>query len=250
MPERFPTVMPTSSQTRSVTAEGATDPLSKSSQVDPGILRGRSRSEFVYEALRTAIREGRFGRGERIREESVARWLGVSRTPVREALQRLQERGMLQMALGRGLVTVELSRQQTLELYALRETLEGLAARFAAQHAVESEIALLHRLLDDFLAAGDDAKLLARINRRLHQAIYDAAHNRYLLQMLDELHEFLALLGDTTFVLAERRHQANLEHRELVAAIEARDPARAEAAAREHIRRAQQTRLEMVFDGS
>jgi DNA-binding GntR family transcriptional regulator len=240
--------MPSPSPVRGLTAEGAADASPKAPHVDAAILRGRSRSEFVYEALRAAIREGRFGRGERIREESIARSLGVSRTPVREALQRLQERGMLQMAPGRGLVTVELSRQQTLELYAVRETLEGLAARFAAQHAGESEISLLHRLLDDFEAAGEDAQLLARINRRLHQAIYDAAHNRYLLQMLNELHEFLTLLGGTTFVLEERRQQANLEHRELVAAIEARDPARAEEAAREHIRRAQQARLKMAFE--
>jgi DNA-binding GntR family transcriptional regulator len=220
------------------------------SHVNAATLRGRSRSEFVYEELCAAIREGRFGRGERIREEEVARALGVSRTPVREALQRLQERGMLQVAPGRGLVTVELSRQQTLELYVLRETLEGLAARFAAQHAAESEISLLHQLLDDFEAAGANAELLAGINRQLHQAIYDAAHNRYLLQMLNELHDFLALLGGTTFVLAERRRQANLEHRKLVAAIEERDPAQAEEAAREHIRRAQQARLNMAIDGS
>jgi len=241
--------MPNFSEAGAVTGEVAFDSLGKAAHLDAAILRGRSRSEFVYEALRTAIREGRFGRGERIREEGIARSLGVSRTPVREALQRLQERGMLQMAPGRGLVTVELSRQQTMELYAVRETLEGLAARFAAQHAVEIEISLLHRLLDDFQAAGEDAELLARINRQLHQAIYDAAHNRYLLQMLNELHEFLALLGGTTFVLDERRRQANLEHRKLVAAIEARDPARAEEAAREHIRRAQQSRLEVAFGG-
>jgi DNA-binding FadR family transcriptional regulator len=89
---------------------------------------------------------------------------------------------------------------------------------------------------------------LAWINRKLHQAIYDAAHNRYLLQMLNELHEFLTLLGGTTFVLHDRRQQANLEHRKLVAAIEARDPAGAEEAAREHIHRAQQARLEMAFE--
>ena len=102
--------MPNFSEAGAVTGEVAFDSLGKAAHVDAATLRGRSRSEFVYEALRTAIREGRFGHGERIREEGIARSLGVSRTPVREALQRLQERGMLQMAPGRGLVTVELSR--------------------------------------------------------------------------------------------------------------------------------------------
>ena len=83
-------------------------------------------------------------------EEEIARSLGVSRTPVREALRRLQERGMLVVGAGRSLVVAELSKQQVLELYAMREILEGSAARFAARHANEAEIDMLHRLLDEF----------------------------------------------------------------------------------------------------
>src|SRR5882757_8141293 len=75
-------------------------------------LRNTSRSEFVFAALRDAIWDGRFAPGERIPEEEIARSLGVSRTPVREALQRLQERGMLTVGTGRSLVVAELSKQQ------------------------------------------------------------------------------------------------------------------------------------------
>ena len=113
-------------------------------------LRNQSRSEFVFASLRDAIWEGRFTRGERIPEEEIARSLGVSRTPVREALRRLQERGMLVVGAGRSLVVAELSKQQVLELYAMREILEGSAARFAAQHANEAEVDMLHRLLEEF----------------------------------------------------------------------------------------------------
>src|SRR5215468_11463780 len=113
---------------------------------DESMLRTGSRADFVFETLRDAIWDGRIARGVRIREEEIARNLGVSRTPVREALQRLQQRGLLVVGAGRGLVVNELRRDQVIELYAMREILEGSSARFAAQHATEDEIAMLHRL--------------------------------------------------------------------------------------------------------
>ena len=99
--------------------------------VDEAALRTRSRADFVYDSLRDAISDGRIAGGERVREEEVARNLGVSRTPVREALQRLQQRGLLEIGAGRGLVVAQLSQQQVIELYAMRQILEGSAARTA-----------------------------------------------------------------------------------------------------------------------
>src|SRR3954465_10805740 len=107
---------------------------------DPNEPRPRSRADFVYESLRDAISDGRIAGGERVREEEIARNLGVSRTPVREALQRLQQRGLLVFGPGRGLVVAQLSQQQVIELYAMRQILEGSAARFAAPHATAVEI--------------------------------------------------------------------------------------------------------------
>src|SRR4249920_540024 len=109
---------------------------------DPSGSHPRSRADFVYESLRDAISDGRIAAGERVREEEVARNLGVSRTPVREALQRLQQRGLLEIGAGRGLLVASLSQQQVIELYAMRQILEGSAARFAATHATPAEIAL------------------------------------------------------------------------------------------------------------
>src|SRR5882757_1613946 len=107
---------------------------------DPNEPRTRSRADFVYESLRDAISDGRIAGGERVREEEVARNLGVSRTPVREALQRLQQRGILIFGPTRGLVVAQLGHAQVVELYAMREILEGSAARFAARHATTEEI--------------------------------------------------------------------------------------------------------------
>src|SRR5882724_10221586 len=150
--------------------------------VDAAALRTRSRADFVYDSLRDAISDGRIAAGERVREEEIARNLGVSRTPVREALQRLQQRGLLVLGAGRGLVVAQLSQYQVLQLYAMREILEGSAARFAAEHATAPEIAVLWRLQKELCKPDHDATALVTLNRRLHQAIYEAAHNQYLIQ--------------------------------------------------------------------
>src|SRR5215470_2422704 len=127
---------------------------------EPSVVRTRSRADFVYENLRDAISDGRIAGGERVREEEVARNLGVSRTPVREALQRLQQRGLLVVGAGRGLIVAELTHLQVVELYGMREILEGSAARFAAQHASDTEIEMLHRLQRELRQVKTDAMAL------------------------------------------------------------------------------------------
>ncbi|HET7159006.1 MAG TPA: GntR family transcriptional regulator, partial [Burkholderiales bacterium] len=187
--------------------------------IDAEALRTRSRADFVYDSLRDAISDGRIGVGERVREEEIARNLGVSRTPVREALQRLHQRGLLVFGAGRGLMVAELSQHQVLQLYAMREILEGSAARFAAQHANATDVAILYRLQKELADAKPDPLLLVTLNRRFHQAIYEAAHNQYLLQTLNMLHDSLALLNNATFRVPSRRAESDEEHRRIVAAI-------------------------------
>jgi DNA-binding GntR family transcriptional regulator len=211
---------------------------------DESMLRTGSRADFVFETLRDAIWDGRIARGVRIREEEIARHLGVSRTPVREALQRLQQRGLLVVGAGRGLVVAELTHLQVVELYGMREILEGSAARFAARHASDTEIEILHRLQRELRQVKTDAMALVMLNRQFHQAIYHAAHNQYLMQALESLHDSLALLNHTTFRMPKRK-ESDEEHRKIVLAIEKRDPDQAEQAARAHIRNAQRTRFRL-----
>jgi DNA-binding GntR family transcriptional regulator len=178
-----------------------------------------------------------------VREEEIARSLGVSRTPVREALQRLQQRGLLVLGAGRGLVVAQLSQQQVVELYAMRQILEGSAARFAATHATPAEIAILYQLQGELKAAEGDALLHTNLNRQFHQAIYEAAHNRYLMQTLESLLDSFALLRNTTFRLPHGQRDSHEERRRIIAAIEKHDPDLAERAAREHILQSQRTRF-------
>lgn len=206
-----------------------------------------SRGHWVSETLRENIRDGRYGPGDRVTELEVAGRLGVSRTPVREAMRRLESEGLLIQLPWRGVVVAELDRAQVLELYAMREVLEGTAARFAAQHADPGELELMRDLLNQEEAAGDDAERAARINRELHAAIYAAARNRYLLSTLSSLGNALALLKGTTFAEPGRTADGLQEHRSIVDAISERNGDIAESAARLHIANARRIRLKLLY---
>ena len=205
-----------------------------------------SRAELAYQRLRHGIRVGEFRPGQRLREAELATLLNVSRTPIREAIRRLASDGLTEVAPSRGVMIIKLDKQRVRELYALRETLEGAAARMAAQHASPAEIAAMRELLE----AGKAAKELdqiTRLNRLFHQAIQDAAHNRYLAQALVQLSDSLALLPGTTYEVPGRSKAAYEEHMKIIKAIENRQPEKAEELARHHIAMAGQTRIRMMF---
>lgn len=226
---------------------GKVVPLPARGRKRPGGTGG-SRADRVRDRIRDAIRSGRYKPGERIRETEVADWLEVSRTPVREALRRLESEGLLTFESWRGVVVADLDRQQISELYAMREVLEGAAARLAARHIDEGEFELLDLLLARADAAADEPAALAEINRQLHETIYAAAHNRYLTQTLEQLRNALALLRGTTFAVPGRAGTAAEEHRAIVEAIRGRNPERAESAARTHIAAAHRARLRLLLE--
>lgn len=203
-------------------------------------------SEAVFRSLCQALRAGIYRPGDRLREEDVAQRFKVSRTPVREALGRLMAKGLVTPAGGRGLIVRSLDMAEVLELYAMREILEGAAARLAAQHASQPEIDALRDLEQSFEAHFDDSAELARFNRVLHETIIRAARNRYLDSALQELQDGISLLGPTTFNVEGRPSTAAEEHRALVEAIAARDADLAEKLARSHIQEALRSRLRLM----
>jgi DNA-binding GntR family transcriptional regulator len=210
--------------------------------IDPGLPLG----EAVYRALCRAMRDGLFRPGDRLREEEVAQRLEVSRTPVREALGRLLARRLVEHSGGRGLIIRRLSHAEVIELYAHREILEGAAARLAAQHASPMEFEALQETEDAFEKAWDDPTAMASLNRRLHEAIFAAARNRYLDQSLQDMQDSIALLGPTTFGVTSRPEGASVEHKAILTAIAVRDADAAEQAARLHIRGALRARLRLM----
>ncbi|MAO55909.1 MAG: GntR family transcriptional regulator [Rhodospirillaceae bacterium] len=207
-----------------------------------------SRGEFVHARLRDAIKAGRYPPGTRVRETEVAAWLNVSRTPVREALRRLQADGLLVFEPWRGVVVAELDQQQIVEFYAMRRVLDGAAARLAAQHASEPELAYMEDCLTAAAPSRGDADLMAEANRKFHDALFQAAHNRYLLKSAAALSDALALLRGTTYSFPDRAETAHQEHRALMDAIRAREPDKAERLARKHIAKAEKARLKLLGD--
>jgi DNA-binding GntR family transcriptional regulator len=208
--------------------------------------RHGARSEHVYQRLRDAIQQGEFKSGHRVMEIEVADWLNVSRTPVREAIRRLESEGMLEHEPRNGLVVARLDRQAVMELYVMREMLEGTAARLCAQQASEMETQDLAELVERERQLAGNFDALSRHNRRFHEAIRRGAHNRYLEKSLAAIND-LGLLGSPLMLLPHRAEAAATEHAMLVEAIRLRDPEAAEAAARKHVRAARAERLKRLF---
>lgn len=189
-----------------------------------------------------AIDRGDYRPGDRLVESELADRFGMSRTPVREALQRLETQAVL-VRDGRSLIVATLGHDQMAELYAVRTELEALAARLAARHAAEEEIRVLRRMAEDDEALLGDPAALVRANRRFHGQIHLASHNRYLVQQLGMVHRSMALMATTSLVAEGRGEAALAEHRAIVEAIARRDGDAAAQALRDHLSRAFETRL-------
>jgi len=204
-----------------------------------------SAADFAYATLRRDIMDGRLAPGYRMREQVISESLDMSRTPVREALSRLQADGLLAVQGRSGLAVAELDDAGVVELYETREALEGTAAHLAALHANPRDIAVLEAALAAEAATAEDPIQQQRQNRVFHAAILAASHNRYLAKSLLALHDALALLGPTTLTAGGRRIEAQQEHRRIFEAIIARDCATAETEMRAHVRTGAAIRQEL-----
>ncbi len=203
------------------------------------------RGEHAYQNLVEAIQAGRLKPGTRLREVELAAWLGSSRTPIREALRRLETEGMIVRDPHRGMIIAEFDPSAISELYEMREAIEGTAAALAARHASDIEVASLRELLVRERELGSDLVKITQGNRLFHDTIYGSCHNRYLVKVAGSLKQAMILLGQTTLSASGRSRTAIEEHEAIVDAIERRDPEAAEKAARAHMREAYRARLRL-----
>jgi len=196
----------------------------------------------AHSMILEAIDIGTYRPGDRLVESELAERFGVSRTPIREALQRLETQSLL-MRDGRSLIVASLDHNQMAELYVVRGELEGLAARLAARHATAEEVRVLREMVDADNALAGNPNALARANKRFHKQIHLASHNRYLVQQLDLVHRSMALMATSSLAVEGRGEIAQAEHNRIVEMIEARDEDGADEALRTHISVAFMTRL-------
>ncbi|MDJ0821562.1 MAG: GntR family transcriptional regulator [Paracoccaceae bacterium] len=203
----------------------------------------RSSGELAYEKLLSSLRSGVFTPGARLREEEVSEALGLSRTPVREALRRLEADGIVEHRPRIGAVIRSLSHTEVVELYEMRLVLERTAAEMAAKHGAEAEFDTLDTLNDRIEAERENAALAAAINQDFHRCLYLAARNRFLMEAARALNNSLLLLGPTTFTDAGRIAVVVDEHRAIVTALRNRDAEAAGVAAEAHLQTSLRQRL-------
>lgn len=204
-------------------------------------------ADAVYQTLRHGIVHGELAPGERLRSDALASELRVSRTPVREALRKLEAEGLVAHS-GSRLIVRALSEQDLTELFYVREALEGMAARLAAENATPSEIAEIRELLEDMAAVfrRGDVGALRRLTGEFHQLVCRASHNNRLLQSLKSLLDHVRQMQTSTLYGEGRAAEALEEHRKLLQAIAARDGEAAERLAREHRRKTLELRKQML----
>ena len=203
--------------------------------------------DAVYEVLRRSILDGELPPGHRLRSDVLANELKVSRTPVREALRKLETEGLVDASRS-GLVVRQSSEEDLVEIFYLREALEGMAARLAAENATRAEIDELQALFEDMeaVAARGDIALVRKLTGEFHLLVCRASHNKRLIQSLQGLLDHVRQAQSSTLYMPGRPADALKEHRALLRAIEKRDPDLAETLARQHRRKTLDLRRKML----
>ncbi|WP_028926539.1 GntR family transcriptional regulator [Pseudonocardia acaciae] len=204
----------------------------------------------VYPRLRDDVVFGDLAPGTVLVESTLAARYGTSRTPVREALRRLEQDGLVERA-HRGLRVRAPGAEEILEVYEVRVALEGLAADAAARRRTEADLTAIRaaeRRVRD--AGGTDPRVMVAANRDFHRVVWAAGHNTTLVEVLERVHLHLLRYQHTTLSVPGRWESSLDEHAELVEAIAARDPARARTIGELHMTRAREIRLEMYLTGN
>lgn len=202
----------------------------------------------VYEHIREAILNGHFPPDYLLVETALAEEFGASRTPVREALHRLEIEQLVERA-SRGMRVRASSPEEILDIYEVRVTLEGSAAQHAALRATDLDRRRLRAAQDDMLRAGSDPAARAASNRAFHEAVWQASHSATLVDLLQRLNTHLIRYPTTTLTQGDRWDVVLLEHENILAAIEARDGDRAGQLAERHMAGAREVRLAMYARG-
>ncbi len=202
----------------------------------------------AYQELKKLILERRFLPGEKINEGELAQALGISRTPIREALNRLAKEGLVNIYPQRGAFVVEFSEKDVEELFLIREKLEGLAAYLAAGKITAKDLEKLESCLKGFQEPFEEKEIkrYAREDFKFHQTIVALSEARRLISLIATLHDFIRLYRLTTIGLSGRMKNSLEEHKRIVAALKRKDPAEAEEAMQEHIRHVRQGVMENI----
>ncbi len=195
-------------------------------------LRGR-----VFNKLREDILSGVYHENEELKENNIGLELGVSRTPVREALRQLELEGLVTMIPNKGAYVTGITSKDIHDIYMIRSYLEGLCAKWACEHITEAQIEALDEILylSDFHARRSHHEQLVELDNKFHELIYKASGSKILDHVLSDFHHYVERIRKITLSKPSRASKSSLEHAAILDAIKKRDGDLAEVLAHEHI---------------
>ncbi len=202
--------------------------------------------ELVLEAIRAAIINGTLQPRERLMEIQMAEELGVSRTPIREALRKLELEGFIVMVPRKGAYVADLSFKDIADVFEIRIALEGLAAGLAAERITDDELEEMERLIvgkQEAITSGDIDKLV-EVDTKFHEMLYKTSRNERLAAIISNLREQIQRFRLTSLSFPGRNKESLQEHKQLIEAIQARDNQLARQLAQEHIENAENALIE------
>jgi DNA-binding GntR family transcriptional regulator len=192
----------------------------------------------AYQELKRIILERQIPPGGKLNEGDLAQALGISRTPIREAINRLEKEGLVRIIPQRGAYVVQFTEKDVFELFLIRENLEGLAAYLAATKMTPKDLSKLESFVEGFTEPFDEKEIrrYAREDFKFHQAIVQFSDAQRLINLISTLHDYIRIFRLTTMGVSGRMKISIGEHRDLLAAFRQKNPEEAERKMRQHIR--------------
>lgn len=198
-------------------------------------LRGQ-----VFASIREDILNGRFTNGEGLKETTISKELGVSRTPVREAIRQLELEGLVKSIPNKGVIVAGISKEDVLDIFDIRIRLEGLACRRAAKNITPDDLKELQEVLDlmEFFISKKDIAHLVDLDRDFHRIIYDASQSKSISHILCHYHQYVQKARITSLEVEGRMQQVWQEHMEIYRSLAEGNEEQAEKAMTEHVQNA------------
>ncbi len=191
----------------------------------------------VFHTIRENILSGKYAPNEELKEKTIGEELGVSRTPVREALRQLELEGLVSIIPNKGAYVVGITPKDMQDIYEIRCRLEGLCARWAATNITKEQLDELEEIVfrAEFHVKKGNAEQLVELDNQFHKTLYAAANSKELERVLSDFHHYLQRVRKVTLTDVKRASDSNKEHMMIVEALKERDADKAERLATQHI---------------
>ncbi len=209
-----------------------TSPITSSESSDNYSLRGR-----VFHRIREDILRGKYKQNEALIEIKISEELGVSRTPVREAIRQLELEGLVTSIPNKGAIVTGISSKDIEDIYAIRSLIEGLAARWAAQNITDEQISELEEIvyLSEFHLSKRNFDQLYELDNRYHEKLYEISNSKILKHVLSDFHHYVQRVRKASLSSVERAEKSILEHKAILEAMKSGDYQKVESLTNNHI---------------